>query len=348
MELHELMPLSLRTQYDRYDQRSNPVPTVITNPTTRNGLICGECDRPDYLHPFTTQWPYCNRSAESIASGFLTERYTELPDGEALEWEDYREDETIHVNYDGPGISLDSSKWATEPDVFPTDETLDAYHDKYPEECTSLFGQPTPDTTYSYEPEKRTAYIEDTIEGTTQKLIDFEVTRNYHKKLLNIFVDNRGSLRLGSIYFTLNTDQTVTAKCIQDNCFCQLTTSHDFTRAEQEDFIYACIRHGNNHAPAWLRNRTVVTETTTHFGAYASPTLVSTEASTHYKVHGFLCDLDCDLTSPKCNENAVPWLTPSESIEFLEQHRKVCTSLQCTCFDWIIEAAYQELEGAHQ
>lgn len=346
-------------------------PIVGSDPHSA-GIVCGECDRMDYLHPFT-EYPFCNRTAQQVASGIGTifhdnqttrrvlvsnvcdnadcdchadpffshpeSTYTTVVDdtleleGDTFKYEDYRLDGTIHEFFDGPGTREDEDyEDQYEPDIWPSDETLDAYQDKYPDEMTSLLGEPTP--THDYEPETRTAYIENEA-GTSEKLIDFQVTKNFHKKLLNIFIDKNQQIAVGSMRFRRNTDQTVTATCVQGYCNASVTTNSDYTREDMEKFIYACIGHGNNHSAKWMRERTVTTEVTRIFGDYYGPTVVTEPTETFYKVHARDCDLNCDPLAATCNHNATPYLTASEELEFLQEHVTICSDRKCQCREWI-------------
>lgn len=108
-------------------------------------------------------------------------------------------------------------------------------------------------------------YVEGDDHFLEVTVLNMDLTVKHHAKVLNAFKDKYGIQRVGSIEVFTNTDQTITARCVQSGCYTTapdgtqhrstMTIHPDATEQQREDFVFSIIRHGNNHAAAWFINR---------------------------------------------------------------------------------------------
>lgn len=113
--------------------------------------------------------------------------------------------------------------------------------------------------------EKRNVFIEGLDGFKTELIIDEVLTIKHHNRLLNVFVDKTGVTRVGSIQLKNNTDGSVTAHCVK----CEISHTLNINtllesenvpelykefrkRQMMEFFTFQCIRHGSNHAAAFI------------------------------------------------------------------------------------------------
>jgi hypothetical protein len=149
----------------------------------------------------------------------------------------------------------------------------------------------------------------------TERLIDLNITEAYQYRFFNIYMGRDGNLHVGLLTFTQSADGRPQVTCNHKGCYYRtkpFVFTGDLTdRNAQEDFIHACIRHGNNHGPDWYRSRP----------DYAF-------------IHASNCDASHNQDQP-CNANAprIPFTTASVAAaqDFLIQHRKYCRSTKCRC-----------------
>lgn len=152
----------------------------------------------------------------------------------------------------------------------------------------------------------------------TETLIDAQITENYQYRFFNIYPGRDGKLHIGLLTFATAPNGLPQVTCSQSGCYYR-THPHVMpaadpenpTRKEMEDFIIACIRHGNNHGPSWYVNR-----------------------QDFSFIHAENCDTHHTTTTP-CNAN-VTRLTYStdtldSTIDFLIRHRKFCRDTKCRC-----------------
>lgn len=207
-----------------------------------------------------------------------------------------------------PAVTTHAIEWWTNDRVKHTYAT--------PKDVTSN-GPYGSDTNYIGD-EARNAYIEGADGFTSRKLLDEELTRKYHARLLNVYLDKQQSIAIGSIRIRSNGDGTIYAECVAG--YCNLTSPpinpDTVTREQMEDFILGIVRHGNNHAAKWFRDR-----------------------ETYYKVHATGCDLHCDPNSAGCNNNVVrpSVLTDEDVIQFLFDHQTYCKDTKCKCDERLAE-----------
>lgn len=173
--------------------------------------------------------------------------------------------------------------------------------------------------------EARNAYIEGADGFTSRKLLDETLTRKYHARLLNVYLDKQGTVAIGSIRIRKNAEGLVYAECVAG--YCELTSEPfdpatirekvaNGDRTEAEEFILGIVRHGNNHAAKWFRER-----------------------ETYYKVHASACDLKCDPNSANCNFNDPKPnpLSDDEIVQFLFEHQQFCKDAKCKCDERLSE-----------
>lgn len=218
---------------------------------------------------------------------------------------------------------------------------LDAWHDKAPEYCTLTLEQHqarpdvkeariTPDgvvpATSSFanviEPEVRQAYVENNEAFLSLHVLDYELTKKYHSKLLNWFINKQGQVQIGSMLLGINENGERYAQCVRACCKDSngnwykpgvLIDRFATTREDQETLIYTLIQHGNNCAPNWLRQR-----------------------PDFYKLHNFGCDLNHSATQG-CNNNSPSKGTEEtfNEVEFLFDHQTYCTESRCKCSEYL-------------
>jgi hypothetical protein len=158
-----------------------------------------------------------------------------------------------------------------------------------------------------------------TLQGMiTETLIDLAVTERYQYRFFNIYMGRDHQLHLGLLTFSTSIDGKPMVTCKANGCYYKshpYVYAGDDTRDSMEQFITACIRHGNHHGPSWLTKR----DDYTHMHA------------TDCDASHWLCE---DVNSP-CNSNAPKVQFNTESLdasqEFLIQHRKFCRDSNCRC-----------------
>lgn len=241
---------------------------------------------------------------------------------------DYLADTYLSVtasDYSGPATRDYDDAWsALEPDPYATDcvidGPLDRWYDQQPEEFTSAMHYRSPSTGgwVLYQPGSRQAvgnlpkwlaststltndfgisrnvYVEGTEGFHTTIAYDPALTAKYHLHLVNAFVEKgSGALRIGGTRITRSRDGlTVTAECVQSTCKSPpVTVSTTCERREQEEFTYAVLRHGNNHAARWYTDR-----------------------ATWYKLHTGWCDLNCSPKQAHCGPPSPAVPDPTELV----------------------------------
>ena len=239
-----------------WNYRDTPYGRLQLN-AQRDAIICGFCNFPAANHAdVTTRWrkgrfivhedsdgfkQYCNRYADEISNpevDYVRTRNIDLPLQENVQPE-YVTDTNDQYAYSPADVEM---------------EKLDRYHDRLPTEHTVTLDEYRNGkrTNLDLEPEQRNAYIEGNDGFVSIKVLDELLTRKYHARLLNLFVNKQGKRQIGSVVIQ-NTDGTRTAKCVK--CKGTLNFPDSPTRAQMEEFVYAIISHGNNHVAKWFRER---------------------------------------------------------------------------------------------
>ena len=160
----------------------------------------------------------------------------------------------------------------------------------------------------------RNAYVEGAEGFLSVLMLDEVLTAKYHARILNVFADKKThDVRVGSIRIRKNTDNTITAYCVQNSCTGEATVDpNNVTRAQMESFVYQIVQHGNNHAAKFIRER-----------------------DDFYKVHAPNCDLDkCDPQVPYCEHTTTrntQILTDEDEVRFLLEHNSYCKDSRCKC-----------------
>lgn len=164
----------------------------------------------------------------------------------------------------------------------------------------------------------RNVFLEGNDGFTSVELLNLDLTEKYQNRLLNVFADKNGRVRIGSIVITENADGTKTATCVRDDCRLSATTpsfvglSESAIRSEMEKFTWAIVAHGNNHAAHWFRSK-----------------------PTYHKVHRFNCDIS------RCSEDThyCAYILPDkEPKSVLVEHYENCRTLGCSCTELLIGA----------
>jgi hypothetical protein len=138
------------------------------------------------------------------------------------------------------------------------------------------------------------------------------ITKKYHYKVFNIYEGNDQHLHVGRCTISTSVDGRPQATCKTCN------STHVFpgdlnSRNDQESFVTAIIRHGNNHGPTWLTSRSDFTY-----------------------MHATNCDTRHVQTEP-CNTRDPRILRAdlagdlSDVQDFLIIHRRYCTQPDCRC-----------------
>lgn len=148
----------------------------------------------------------------------------------------------------------------------------------------------------------------------SELLIDADITERFQYKVFNAYVGRDEKFHIGLLTFERPAETIVNVQCKRGGC--RLNVSLDIsavTRDEMEDFVLNCIRHGNNHGPDWLINRSDFT-----------------------KIHANNCDtlhsdLQCNANSPRYFVNELNASDFDAVFTFLIQHRKFCTNSDCRC-----------------
>jgi hypothetical protein len=163
------------------------------------------------------------------------------------------------------------------------------------------------------EPSIKSKFGFEELEGfTTTLLIDMGITKKYHYKVFNIYEGNDQHLHVGRCTISTSVDGRPQATCKTCN------STHVFpgdlnSRNDQESFVTAIIRHGNNHGPTWLTSRSDFTY-----------------------MHATTCDTRHVQTEP-CNARDPRILRAdlagdlSDIQDFLIIHRRYCTQPDCRC-----------------
>jgi hypothetical protein len=155
----------------------------------------------------------------------------------------------------------------------------------------------------------------------TEEIIDLNITEKFQHKFFNVYVGKDFNLHIGLLTFNIVRNgvtgdlETIEVTCSHRGCNYGPGNAHKFrgeyTRENMESFVIACIRHGNMHAPAWIRNRKDYTV-----------------------IHAQNCDCN-HASNVACNGNQPGkfFSTGSldDSIDFLIQHRKFCRNTECRC-----------------
>lgn len=195
-------------------------------------------------------------------------------------------------------------------------------------------------TSDSVSTETRNAYVEGNEGFLSLKLLDETLTRKYHAKLLNVFLDKAtGDVRIGSIRILKNTDGTITARCVNASCSgtfggprASMTINLELAdRQDMESFVLAIVGHGNNHAASWFKNR-----------------------ESYYKIHKPNCQIGkaCHPTDGICTSPVVPAPAPNEDselneVEFLMEHQQYCRDSKCQCDQRLAELVPALAENTH-
>lgn len=306
-------------------------------------FMCYVCDKPLRNHPIDNDFDQCDRdpNEEHVFDYLQYQGYDHM----VLPYEDF--------SGNGAGITdlLDhSEEWAWDDlHAYMTSESekldhiVNSWSDQEPDVCTYAidrwssnygmvrysYGKPNVPKGFRHTLDelatdnRKTAFVEGQDGFSTEKLIDYHITALYAARFFNVYrgrVD--GKLRIGNLRFEFS-DTTVEAICFHRNCDYRnkplgkrlsLTVSLDATREEQEDFVLACIRHGNNHGPDWIVNR---------------------------EDFAYIHSTTCDTKHPQfqaCNNNhaevRITSLEPEDAhlaLNFLQEHKQYCRSTQCQC-----------------
>lgn len=339
---------------------------VVSTPAYDLHNICGSCGNPAtqhyseaWLDTNKPAWDQCNLPLEFVAD---CRSYGDPDDKRPSEVFEHADRYGLpQVDYSGPGTTDDmESEDQYESDVTFTDDST--YFDKYPlfsyvqgppdedgiptiEKIPNPNGEQTgilvkTDKGYecqglrlgSLDDVQKSFFVEGDAGYVSHKAYDDNLTRLYQARLLNVFKDQPGYLRIGSIRFASNKDGSVTATCVQNSCSGKIhldLRNHDESlhRSLMEQFIFNCIRHGNNHAARFITSR-----------------------SDWYKIHSQDCDLNC--TGLACNANSPRLSKPEslsnqETLEFLMEHKSYCHTSNCKCDDWIKAMLTALLESNH-
>lgn len=302
---------------------AGPATDPITNVhTSERSLVCGSCHYPLKFHPIEF---LCSRTSDSeLVVGYVTE---DEPYGFGDYWLHRNGEVEFIVDYSGNGVTEPvTDDWSDSQSELLAQER---YRDIDPQQQTHAVDWwyvtpttirhgvydtpkgPSLDVTNQIDTDLRNAYVEGNDGFSSRQLLDEQLTQKYHNRLLNIFVDGTGSIRIGSIRISRTVDGGWNAKCVRGTCSASLTAAPDVTRENMELFVSAVIRHGNNHAAKWF-----------------------VERPAFYKVHADGCDLTCDSTDAHCNVKAgATQHKPTDNyyVAFLQEHQRYCKDAACTC-----------------
>lgn len=291
--------------------------------TAKRTLVCGSCHYPIKFHPIEF---LCNRTSDSTpVMGYVTE---DAPYGYGDYWLYRNGAIEVLTDFSGNGIEdVVTDDWCDSQSEL---EAIDRYRDLDPQQQTHAVDWwyvkpgapiqhgvyatpkgPAPEVTNDISVELRNAYVEGNDGFVSRHLLDEELTKKFHARILNTFVDGTGSIRIGSIRISRTVDGGWNAKCVRGTCSASLTAAPDVTRDNMEAFVAAVVRHGNNHAAKWF-----------------------TERDTFYKVHADGCDLTCDSTDAHCNVRPNATVAKPDEfayVAFLQEHSKYCKDERCTC-----------------
>lgn len=224
---------------------------------------------------------------------------------------------TAHEAFPDDGIEAD----AYVPDY---DFNAEAYYgDKDSEEYEGFDGKtysrPT-NAVIDYNDVNRNAFVEGFDGFSTTTVYDLTVTKRYHNKLVNAFINKANRLQVGSMETVSQVTPTGTnvhTRCVQGYCPVETFLPVSATTESKQRFVAAILRHGNNHAASWFRER-----------------------PSFYKVHHEACDLKCGTAHFKCNANAPrqspeDFLANQDLMSFLIEHHKYCQDASCKCSTWL-------------
>lgn len=148
----------------------------------------------------------------------------------------------------------------------------------------------------------------------SELLIDADITERFQYKIFNAYVGRDEKFHIGLLTFDRISEDVVSVQCKRGGCRLHVMTNVDVPRTEMEDFVLNCIRHGNNHGPDWLINRSDFT-----------------------RIHANNCDVQHSDNEP-CNANSPRYFVNELNAEnfdavfnFLIQHRKFCSHAECRC-----------------
>lgn len=214
--------------------------------------------------------------------------------------------------------------------------------------CTSLLGEKdgeydltvtvdpkTKEKSYSKEQvtgeyvstEDRNAFVEGNEGFLSIRLLDEVLTKKYHARLLNVYRDKQNFLRVGSVRVIPLADGRIGARCVNDTCSGRLIIDPSIaTRKDLEDFVYALVSHGNNHAAAWFKNR-------------------CDHNHQRNEKHTSKCTALYYELEPSLSYREV--LTDEDELAFLMEHSNYCTDKACTCSALIKEKVKESLDRNH-
>lgn len=275
--------------------------------------ICGFCNYSAKYH-FETREAYdsypdytdvCGRTRYEVGSMDLRPVGYDTPASQQEDTDAYGRPLSFDgVGYDPTIESDNTDPWYIEYDS--STATIESYRDLDSSEHTVTLEEYRQGTNPRFSEPARNAYVEGQDGFLILNILDENLTKKFHFHLLNFFKNKyTGKFQVGGIAFTKNTDGSISGSCTHDDCK-KLRRSnragHTLTinlsnviasvqapyslesevRKAQEEFIYACIRHGNNHAASWFTSR-----------------------DTFYKLHTQDCDLTCDPKSAYCVSSLV-------------------------------------------
>lgn len=317
--------------------------TLIFKHSTK--VFCGFCDQPAVLHddPFTD-----NERVVSCPRFINTNESPFTPNGEypTFDYSGSYDNPVPLTNYEGNPANIEllidnrEHEWEGIHENRDREPDLTYWTDKDPDVCTTVLDSTSvPEgfrTWYSTDSEQRNVVVEDNTGFIAVKLIDYLLTAKYHAKLLNVFRGRDRKLHMGLLTFhILNHPQLGMRPAVTCNHGeCNYGPRNPFfftlepTRRNMEDYVIAIIRHGNNHSPDWLRNRSDWT-----------------------MIHSTTCDT-LHLQDEPCNSNGAEIInpslaapeTPEEMMVFLKEHMKHCTSTKCNCVQYESEL-WNEIYG---
>lgn len=148
----------------------------------------------------------------------------------------------------------------------------------------------------------------------SQLLIDANITERFQYKVFNAYIGRDEKFHIGLLTFDRIDENSVNVQCKRGDCTLNHTTDiSNYTRTEMENYVLGCIRHGNNHGPDWLIQRSDFT-----------------------KIHAVNCDtlhegIHCNANSPRYFVNSLNAEDFDAVFNFLIQHRKFCSNADCRC-----------------
>lgn len=231
------------------------------------------------------------------------------------------EDTSYRASLDEPvdeefSSSRSTDRWNVAYDSAADQRAVDAYRDKFPTEQTVTLDQyrkgvrPNANTTDV----QRNVFHEGKSGFLTIQAYDEHVTELFQNKCLNVYTDKEGRLRVGSIALITVHNRgpvleheaygySVDARCVNEraNCHAVMNSGVNPSRKEMEEFVVAVIRHGNNHAGKWFKERINKSSSRLNMGSIGySKWTTPLVQPTYYKVHAENCDLSCDPNAATC------------------------------------------------